>query len=276
MRRVGYSKLLRSIRCASGWRVSASACWCCARGMSCGTPPREYARYCRPHVSLSCSRADSRCWRSRLNLLLKRYASSCGPDWRFSGDFSHYSPGRVRRANRAALHFLADAHGKPGKKKMRSRSRPPAPARGDPDPDSTAELPVLDPAGASTAGASTSTTVSTEALAGEAADQQQATTDNWALSPTARAALSAAAASAEKRLDQEAELRARTAALQEAQERLASHSKRLLQLEQARDEALAAQAAAAQRAATAEQRATNAEQRAHHAEQRATHAEQRV
>jgi chromosome segregation ATPase len=161
---------------------------------------------------------------------------------------------------------------------MRSRSLPPvpAPAPGDPDPDSTAELPVLDPAGASTAGASTSTTVSTEALGGEAADQQQATTDNWALSPTARTALSAAAAGAEKRPDQEAELRARTAALQDAQQRLASHSKRLLQLEQARDEALAAQAAAAQRAATAEQRAAHAEQRATHAEQRATHAGQRT
>jgi chromosome segregation ATPase len=160
---------------------------------------------------------------------------------------------------------------------MRSRSLPPvpAPAHGDVDPDSTAELPVLDPAGASTAGASTSTTVSTEALAGEAADQQQTTTDNWELSPTARAALGAAAARAEKRLDQEAELRTRTAALQEAQERLASHSKRLLQLEQARDEALAAQAAAAQRAATAEQRATQAEQRATQAEQQATHAEKR-
>src|SRR4029077_11014535 len=177
--------------------------------MSCGTPPREYARYCRPHASLSCNRAGSRRWRRHLSLLLKRYVSSCGPDWRLSGDFSQYSPGRVRRANRAALHFLADAHGKPGNK-MRSRSLPPipAPARGDPDPDSTAELPVLDPAGASTAGASTSTTVSTEALAGEAADQQQATTDNWALSPTARTALSAAAAGVEKRLDQEAELRA--------------------------------------------------------------------
>src|SRR5262249_61464333 len=106
-------------------------------------------------------------------------------------------------------------------KNMRPRCRRPLPAPppGDPDPDSTAELPVLDPAGASTSGASTSTTVSTEALAGEAADQQQATTDSWALSPTARAALSAAAAGAEKRRDQEAELRARTAALQEAQER---------------------------------------------------------
>ena len=75
---------------------------------------------------------------------------------------------------------------------------------------------------------------------------------------------------------QQLELQSRAAALREAEERLASHAKRLLQLEQARDEALASQAAAAQRAANAEQRAGGAEQRAASAEQRLTELEQRA
>src|SRR5215831_13059273 len=141
---------------------------------------------------------------------------------------------------------------------MSPRPVPPKPAssKASPDLDSTAELPVLDPAAADTPAANNAT------VRVGPPDDPQATTDTWALTPAARAALGAAAASAEERRQQESELQSRTAALQEAHERLASHGKRLLQLERARDEALTAQAAAAQRAATAEQRAAGAEQSA--------------
>jgi chromosome segregation ATPase len=130
---------------------------------------------------------------------------------------------------------------------------------------------VLDPAAASVTASSATATVQVPAGFG---DDQHANTDTEAEKPTARAALSAA--SAEERRRQESELQSRTAALQEAQERLASHGQRLLQLEQARDEALMAQAAAAQRAAGAEQRAAGAERDASAAEQRATAFELRI
>ena len=111
---------------------------------------------------------------------------------------------------------------------MSSRPRPPPVSSHDSsDLDSTAELPVLD-AAAPAASASSTTTVKVPAAA---ADDPQAATDTWSLSPAARAALNAAAASAEEQRRQETELRARTAALHEAQERLASHTQRLLQLE---------------------------------------------
>jgi len=154
---------------------------------------------------------------------------------------------------------------------MSSRPRPPpASSRAGSDLDSTAELPVLD-----VAAPAASATTTTAKVPAAGTEDPLATTDSWALSPAARAALSAAAASAEDQRQQQLELQSRTTALKEAEERLASHGKRLLQLEQARDEALASQAAAAQRAASAEQRATGAEQRATAAEQRATAAEQR-
>ena len=128
---------------------------------------------------------------------------------------------------------------------MSPRPVPPKPAssQAGPDLDSTAELPVLDPAAADTPAANTPNV----RVAADAPDDPQATTDTWGLTPAARAAAGAAAASAEERRRQESELQSRTAALQEAHERLASHGKRLLQLERARDEALTAQAAAAQR-----------------------------
>jgi chromosome segregation ATPase len=157
---------------------------------------------------------------------------------------------------------------------MSSRPRPP-PASPDAgtDLDSTAELPVLDVATPAASATTTSTTVKVQPAVPE---DQPAVTDTWAVAPAARAALSAAAASAEEHRRQQLELQSRTKALQEAEQRLASHAKRLLQLEQARDEALASQAAAAQRAASAEQRASAAEQRASAAEQRASAAEQRA
>jgi predicted nuclease with TOPRIM domain len=155
---------------------------------------------------------------------------------------------------------------------MSSRPRPPPPSpdAGN-DLDSTAELPVLDVA---TPVASTPSTAVQVAAA--APEEQPAIADTWAVSPPARAAPSAVAASAEEHRHQQLELQSRTKALQEAEERLASHAKRLLQLEQARDEALASQAAVAQRAASAEQRASAAEQRAGAAEKRTVSAEQRL
>jgi pSer/pThr/pTyr-binding forkhead associated (FHA) protein len=156
---------------------------------------------------------------------------------------------------------------------MSSRPRPP-PKSSDTgsDLDSTAELPVLDVA---TPAAGAPTTTMKVPAAGT--EEPQAATDTWAPSPASLAALTAAAAaSVEQQRQQERELQARTAALQEAQERLASHATRLLQLERARDEALAAQAAAAQRAASAEQRAAAAEQRSASAEQRLAELEQRA
>jgi hypothetical protein len=156
---------------------------------------------------------------------------------------------------------------------MSSRPRqPPKPSTAASDLDNTAELPVLDVA---TPAASATTTTMKAPAAGT--EEQQATTDTWALSPAGRAAMSAAAAAnAEQQRHQERELQARTAALQEAQERLASHATRLLQVERARDEALASQAAAAQRAASAEQRAAAAEQRTGLVEQRLADLEQRA
>ena len=153
---------------------------------------------------------------------------------------------------------------------MSSRPRPPAasPDAGS-DLDSTAELPVLDVAGP----AASATTTTVKVPAADTADPL-ARTGTWALSPAAQAA--SGAASAEEQRRQQLELQSRAAALREAEERLASHAKRLLQLEQARDEALASQAAAAQRAANAEQRAGGAEQRAVSAEQRLTELEQRA
>jgi chromosome segregation ATPase len=154
---------------------------------------------------------------------------------------------------------------------MSSRPRPPEPSRPDPDLERTAELPVLDPAFAP----DESATLTVQVPAG-AADETHAVTDNWPLPAAARAGLSNAAASAAARRQEEAEHDARKAALQDAQERLATHGQRVVQLERARDEALSAQAAAAQRAASAEQRATSAEQRAANAEQRTAQAEQRA
>jgi len=155
---------------------------------------------------------------------------------------------------------------------MSSRPRPPpASSHAGSDLDSTAELPVLD-----VAAPAASATTTTAKFPAAGTEDPLAATDSWALSPAARAALSAAAATAEEQRQQQLELRSRTNALKEAEERLASHAKRLLQLEQARDEALASQAAAAQRAASAEQRAASAEQRAASAEQRTASVEQRL
>jgi pSer/pThr/pTyr-binding forkhead associated (FHA) protein len=147
---------------------------------------------------------------------------------------------------------------------MSTRPMPPrsAASQTNPDLESTAELPVLDPPAAT---ASAAPTVTVE-IAEYPAEERHGSTDTWSLAGPARAALAAAAASAEERRRYEAELQSRTQELREIQERLAAHGKRSLQLEQARDEALAAQAAAAQRAAAGEQRATAAEQRAAAAE----------
>jgi chromosome segregation ATPase len=154
---------------------------------------------------------------------------------------------------------------------MSSRPRrPPASSRAGSDLDSTAELPVLfvpEPAA--------TTTTTTEKVPAAGTQDHLATTGTWAHPLAEQGAPSAAATSAEEQRQQQLELESRTTALREAEERLASHAKRLLQLEQARDEALASQAAAAQRAASAEQRAASAEQRADSAEQRASGAEQR-
>ena len=155
---------------------------------------------------------------------------------------------------------------------MSSRPRPPpASSHAGSDLDSTAELPVLD-----VAAPAASATTTTAKFPAAGTEDPLAATDSWALSPAARAALSAAAATAEEQRQQQLELRSRTNALKEAEERLASHAKRLLQLEQARDEALASQAAAAQRAASAEQRAASAEQRTASVEQRLAELEQRA
>ena len=152
---------------------------------------------------------------------------------------------------------------------MSSRPRrPPASPQTGSDLDSTAELPVLDiPAPAATTTATTAASATGDSLA---------TTGTWAHPLAEQAASTAAAASGEEQRRQRLELESRTAALREAEERLASHGKRLLQLEQARDEALASQAAAAQRAASAEQRATAAEQRAASVEQHLAKLEQRA
>ena len=147
---------------------------------------------------------------------------------------------------------------------MSTRPMPPrsVASQSNPDLESTAELPVLDPP-AATVPATATVTVE---IAEYPADERHAGTDTWPLAAPARAALAAAAASAEERRRYEVELQSRLQELREIQERLATQGQRLLQLEQARDEALAAQAAAAQRAAGAEQRATAAEQRAAAAE----------
>src|SRR6516164_15696 len=152
---------------------------------------------------------------------------------------------------------------------MSSRPRrPPASPRAGSDLDSTAELPVLDvPAPAASTAAAT---------AASATEDPLATTGTWAHPLAEQAASTAAAANGEEQRRIRLELESRTVALREAEERLASHAKRLLQLEQARDEALASQAAAAQRAASAEQRASAAEQRAAVAEKRGGSAEQRL
>jgi chromosome segregation ATPase len=155
---------------------------------------------------------------------------------------------------------------------MSSRPRrPPASSRAGSDLDSTAELPVLfvpEPA------ATTRTT--TEKVPAAGTQDHLATTGTWAHPLAEQGAPSAAATSAEEQRRQQLELESRTTALREAEERLASHAKRLLQLEQARDEALASQAAAAQRADSAEQRASGAEQRSASAEQRLAKLEQRA
>ena len=155
---------------------------------------------------------------------------------------------------------------------MSSRPRrPPASPPAASDLDSTAELPVLDvPAAA----ASTPATAAKVAASGT--EDPLATTGTWAHPLAETAASSAAAASGEEQRRQQLELESRTAALREAEQRLASHGRRLLQLEQARDEALASQAAAAQRAASAEQRAAAAEQRTASVEQHLAKLEQRA
>jgi len=157
---------------------------------------------------------------------------------------------------------------------MSTRPMPPrsAASQANPDLDSTAELPVLDPP----ATAATETPTATVEIAKPPADDRHAGTDSWPLAPPARTALAVAAARADGRRRHEAELQSRAKELRETQERLAAHGKRLLQLEHARDEALAAQAAAAQRAAGSEQRASAAEQRATAAEQRAAAAVERI
>ena len=156
---------------------------------------------------------------------------------------------------------------------MSTRPMPPrsAASQANPDLDSTAELPVLDPP----ATAATETPTATVEIAKPPADDRHAGTDSWPLAPPARTALAVAAARADGRRRHEAELQSRAKELRETQERLAAHGKRLLQLEHARDEALAAQAAAAQRAAGSEQRASAAEQRAAAAVERITELEQR-
>ena len=121
-----------------------------------------------------------------------------------------------------------------------------------------------------------SVTNTTAKVAASGTQDPLATTGSWAHPLAEQAASSAAAASGEEQRRQQLELESRTTALREAEQRLASHGKRLLQLEQARDEALASQAAAAQRAASAEQRAAGAEQRATAAEQHTASVEQHL
>ena len=139
---------------------------------------------------------------------------------------------------------------------MSSRPRPPPPSPSDPDLDSTAELPVLDPPSAPDPGA----TLAVKVAPGAGSEPHFTDTDTWAGPPSARPAHTTGP-SADDRRKQDAERQQLATALADAQERLASHSKRQVQLERARDEALAAQAAAAQRAAAAEQRAGHADQR---------------
>ena len=98
---------------------------------------------------------------------------------------------------------------------------PPVKAHADPDLESTAELPVLDAAGAA------------GALA--AADEQHSGTDTWSVPPVARALAEAAAEHGEQ-------LQALSVQLRETQELLANKGERLTQLEAARDEAQEAHA----------------------------------
>lgn len=130
-------------------------------------------------------------------------------------------------------------------------SPPPASSHAQSDLDSTAELPVLDPAGAAV----------------PAADEAQHTrTDTWVMPPGERKLPSGVDADSVRQM--EANLQSTSAALQsvsqelhEAQELLAGRGERVAQLERARDEAQATLAAADRRAAVLEQRlaALNAE-----------------
>src|SRR6516225_5731027 len=264
MRPAGPSRPRRSIRCASAWQGSASACWCCVRTMTCGKRPRACGRCCRAHVSRSCSTARARYWRTRRSASWRRRASFCAPEHEDFRDISHtFAVGRAALSRRGAT-LLRAPHRELGTS-MSTRPMPPrsAASQANPDLDSTAELPVLDPP----ATAATETPTATVEIAKPSADDRHASTDSWPLAPPPRTALAVAAASADARRRHEAELQSRAKELRETQERLAAHGKRLLQLEHARDEALAAQAAAAQRAAGSEQRASAAEQRATAAEQ---------
>src|SRR5215472_13533945 len=174
----------------------------------------------------------------------------------------------VGSAQRYTFHPL---HGALGASMSSRPRRPPASPPAASDLDSTAELPVLEvPAPAA------STPATTAKVAASGTGDPLATTGTWTHPLAEPAASSAAAASGEEQRRQQLELESRTTALKEAEERLASHAKRLLQLEQARDEALASQAAAAQRAASAEQRAAAAEQRGASLEQRLAEVEQRA
>jgi hypothetical protein len=116
---------------------------------------------------------------------------------------------------------------------MNPRSMPPAQLSPQPQSDleSTAELPVLDAAGAAEAQA--------------AADAQHGGTDTWVALPGAR---SAPPAVAEDRGQQDAKLLSLTKQLRETQELLATRGERLAQLEHARDDARSAHADAEQRA----------------------------
>ena len=122
-------------------------------------------------------------------------------------------------------------------------SPPPASSRAESDLDSTAELPVLDPAGA----------------AAPAADEDHVRTDTWAMAPAARALAAGVDADAVHQLEAKLqstsdELQSVSKELHEARELLASRGERVVELERARDEGHAALAAAEQRAAALEQR----------------------
>src|SRR5215831_5069852 len=110
----------------------------------------------------------------------------------------------------------------------RSVSPPPASSHAESDLDSTAELPVLDPAGA----------------AAPAADEQHIRTDTWVMPPEERKLPAAVDEDSVREL--EAHLHSTSNALQsvsqelhEARELLTGRTERVAQLERARDEAQA-------------------------------------
>src|SRR5215469_6914793 len=154
---------------------------------------------------------------------------------------------------------------------LRPAAPPPKSARAD-DLESTAELPVLDPAGAATA-----------------AEDTHTDTDTWA-PPLGARTVPAAPADSERVRELERNLQSMSLSLQSAAEQLhdterllVAKDERLRQVERARDEALQTLAATEKRTASLEQRAAvvaqelaQARARADAAAERAQQAEQRL